>query len=76
LLANNLPVPASDKQYQLWAILDGKPVDLGMLDFDLKQKKLLVHMKNTRGAQAFAITLEKKGGNSTPQGTMYVMGKL
>ena len=76
LLANNLPVPASDKQYQLWAILDGKPVDLGMLDFDLKQKKLLVHMKNTQGAQAFAITLEKKGGNSTPQGTMYVMGKL
>ncbi len=76
LLANNLPAPASDKQYQLWAIFDGKPVDLGMLEYDVKQKKLLAHMKNTQGAEAFAITLEKKGGNPTPQGSMYVMGKL
>ncbi len=76
LLANNLPVPASDKQYQLWAIFNGKPVDLGMLEYDVKQKKLLAHMKNTQGAEAFAITLEKKGGNLTPQGSMYVMGKL
>lgn len=60
LMANNLPRPASDKQYQLWAIFDGKPVDLGLLDYDAKQRVLLVRMKNTRGAQAFAITLEKK----------------
>lgn len=76
LLANNLPTPPSDKQYQLWALLDGKPIDLGMLDYDLKQKKLLVRMKNAEGAQAFAITLENKGGNPTPLGKMYVMGKL
>ena len=78
LLANNLPAPASDKQYQLWALLDGKPIDLGMLDYDLKEKKLLVRMKNAAGAQAFAITLEKKGrsNTSTPEGSMYVLGKL
>ena len=78
LLANNLPSPPSDKQYQLWALLDGKPIDLGMLDYDLKQKKLLVRMKNASGAQAFAVTLEKKGrpDPSTPGGDMYVMGKL
>jgi len=78
LLANNLPAPPSDKQYQLWALLDGKPIDLGMLDYDLKQKKLLVRMKNASGAQAFAVTLEKKDRPdvSTPAGTMYVMGKL
>jgi anti-sigma-K factor RskA len=78
LLANNLPAPPSDKQYQLWALLDGKPIDLGMLDYDLKQKKLLVRMKNASGAQAFAVTLEKKGrpDPSTPGGDMYVMGKL
>lgn len=76
LLANNLPIPPSDKQYQLWALLDGQPIDLGMLDYDLKQKRLLVRMKNAKGAQAFAITLENKGGNPTPQGSMYVMGKL
>lgn len=74
LLANNLPLPASDKQYQLWAIFDGKPVDLGV--FDMKKEKLLIQAKNAQGAEAFAITLEKKGGSTTPEGTMYVMGKL
>jgi anti-sigma-K factor RskA len=78
LLINNLPKPASDKQYQLWALLDGKPIDVGMIsnDFFIGQKQLLLRMKNASGAQAFAITLEKKGGNLTPQGAMYVMGNL
>ncbi|RYY55685.1 MAG: anti-sigma factor [Chitinophagaceae bacterium] len=74
LAANNLPVPASDKQYQLWAIFQGKPVDLGV--FDVKQEKLLIRAKNAQGAEAFAITLEKKGGSAQPEGTMYVLGKL
>ena len=78
LLANNLPAPPTDKQYQLWALLDGQPIDLGMLDYDIKQKRLLVRMKNAQKAQAFAITLEKKdrGDVSKPQGDMYVMGNL
>ncbi len=74
LMTNNLPIPASDKQYQLWAIFNGQPVDLGV--FDMKKEKLLIQAKNAQGAEAFAITLEKKGGSLTPEGTMYVMGKL
>jgi len=78
LLANNLPVPPGDKQYQLWALLDGKPIDLGILDYDLKQTKLLIRMKNAQKAQAFAITLEKKDrpDASKPEGQMYVLGNL
>lgn len=80
LMVNNLPTPASDQQYQLWALLDGKPIDLGLIpqDYFIGEKKLLLTMKNTVGAQAFAITLEKKGGSSTagPQGVMYTLGKL
>ncbi len=78
LQINNLPKPASDQQYQLWALFDGKPIDVGMIDNDtfIGEKKLLLQMKNVNGAQAFAITLEKKGGNPTPQGSMYVMGNL
>jgi len=78
LLANNLPAPPTDKQYQLWALLDGQPIDLGMLDYDVNQKKLLIRMKNAQKAQAFAITLEKKDRSdvSKPQGDMYVMGNL
>jgi anti-sigma-K factor RskA len=79
LLVNNLPKPASDKQYQIWALLDGKPIDLGLIDneFFVDQKRLLIKAKNVQNAQAFAITLEKKGGSgATPQGTMYVLGNL
>jgi hypothetical protein len=78
LVVNNLPKPASDKQYQLWALFDGQPIDIGMIDnnFFIGQDKLLLRMKNARNAQAFAITLEKKGGNPTPEGPMYVMGNL
>lgn len=65
LLVNNLPIPASDEQYQLWALLDGKPIDMGV--FEITQKPLqLYRMKNAQAAQAFAITLEKKGGSPTP----------
>jgi anti-sigma-K factor RskA len=75
LLVNNLPVPASDKQYQLWAILNGKPVDLGV--FEIKKERLLIQAKNAQGAEAFAITLENKGGSPTPtMEKIYVMGKL
>lgn len=75
LLTNNLPIPASDKQYQLWALLNGKPVDLGV--FDIKKERLLIQAKNTQGAEAFAITLENKGGSPTPtMEKIYVMGKL
>jgi hypothetical protein len=78
LVVNNLPKPAGDKQYQLWALFDGKPIDVGMIDNDIftGEKKLMIQMKNVSGAQAFAITLEKKGGNPTPQGPMYTMGNL
>lgn len=78
LVVNNLPKPASDKQYQLWALFNGQPIDIGMIDnnFFIGQDKLLLRMKNARNAEAFAITLEKKGGNPTPEGPMYVMGNL
>jgi len=78
LLVNNLPQPASDKQYQLWALLDGKPIDLGMIEnADVRQKPLLYRMKNVQNAQAFAITLEPTGGSkNAPTGDMYVMGQL
>lgn len=77
LLINNLPQPSSEEQYQLWALLDGKPIDLGVVDYDVTRKKLLVQAKNVQNAQAFAITLEPKGGSPSPtMAKMYVMGQL
>lgn len=65
-----LPQTPSGKQYQLWAIVDGKPVDAGVLDNGLAMQK----MKAFSRAEAFAITLEKAGGSPTPTlETMIVM---
>lgn len=74
LMVNNLPKPASDKQYQLWALLDGQPIDLGMIE--ARQERLLYRMKNVQNAQAFAITLERKGGSPTPTTSPVVLSKL
>ena len=75
MMINNLPQPASDKQYQLWALINNQPVDLGV--FEMRQQRLLVKMKNVQNAQAFAITLEPRGGSPSPtMSAMYVMGKL
>ncbi len=77
LLVNNLPKPASQKQYQLWAIVDGKPVDAGMVDLSGSQDNMLLKMRNIPEAQAFAITLEKEGGSPSPtMEAMYVLGKV
>ena len=70
-----MPQPQAGQQYQLWAIVDGKPVDAGMVEID--PGKALHRMKNIPKAEAFAITLEKAGGSPTPTLTaMFVMGKV
>lgn len=77
LMINNMPKPASDKQYQLWAFLDGQPIDMGLIEITEKPLQLY-HLKKAQAAQAFAITLEKKGRSdvSKPGGDVYVLGKL
>jgi hypothetical protein len=72
-LPTRMEATPSDKQYQLWAIVNGKPVDAGIIG----DCNGLCKMKNIPNAQAFAITLENKGGSPTPTlSAMYVMGKV
>ena len=76
LETSQLPETPSDKQYQLWAIVDEKPVDLGVVDKGQLSASKLAEMKKAGKASAFAITLEPKGGSKTPtMDQMYVMGK-
>lgn len=73
LKVNNLPIAPQGKQYQLWAIVDGKPVSAGM--FDGSQPNEIQSMAVIDKAQAFAITLEKAGGSIAPtMENMMVMG--
>lgn len=74
VLQNNLPKAPQGKQYQLWAIVDGKTVNAGMLQ---NCEQALCAMVNIPNAQAFAITLEKEGGSPTPDmSNLMVMGKI
>lgn len=57
-----LPEIPDGKQYQLWAIVDGKPVDAGMISRVHSMQKMRAFAK----AEAFAITLEKEGGSPSP----------
>jgi hypothetical protein len=75
IMVNRLPEPAADKQYQLWAIVGGKPVDMGVFEMG-NHHALLQKMKSIDNAEMFAITLEKKGGSPSPTtDQMYVAGK-
>ncbi len=71
-----LPKPTTGMQYQLWAIVDGKPMDAGILPMD-DSDTTLIKMKDFGNAQAFAITQEKMGGSSSPNlSEMLVMGSI
>lgn len=73
---HNLPAPPQGHQYQLWAIVAGKPVDMGV--FDLSSEAIgLQKMKPVANAQMFAVTLEIKGGSPAPTlDQMYLAGKI
>ncbi len=63
-------------QYQLWALVGGKPVDLGVFD-KTSDSSDMKEMKPIASAQAFAVTLEPKGGSLSPtMDQMVVLGKF
>jgi hypothetical protein len=74
---SNLPEAPAGKQYQLWGIVDGKPVDAGMILTSKKGDKYRIQKMKTFGkVEAFAVTLESEVGNTSPKGPMFVMGNM
>ena len=61
--AQNLKSVSADKQFQVWAIVRGKPVSTGL--FDLPAIGLL-RINDIDEASAFAITVELRGGRDQP----------
>ncbi len=72
----SMKLPGHDKQhqYQLWALVGGKPVDLGVFDagnsIDTSGMK---EMKAIAVADAFAVTIEPMGGSVNPTITEMVV---
>ena len=70
LLIKNMPQLPSNKQYQLWSILNGpggqlQPSSLGLFDAG-KGQKVILKMSNVKKADAFAITIEDRGNTGGP----------
>jgi anti-sigma-K factor RskA len=75
LSIQNMKTLAQEKQYQLWAIIDGKPVDAGV--FDGNMAGLLKMKEIGSGAVTFAVTIEPRGGKPSPSlETMQVAGNV
>ena len=71
----SLPKPPAGKQYQLWAQVDGKLVDAGMLDL-ADNGASLQRMKSMPNATAFGVTLEPEGGSDVPTlAELYLFGQ-
>lgn len=74
-----MKMPKNDQkhQYQLWALVGSKPVDLGVFDKTGNDTTDMKQMKSIASATAFAVTLEPRGGSVNPtMNEMMVLGKF
>jgi len=61
---NQLADLDGNNDYQLWAIGEEGPVGIGLVNPG--ERLSLQQMALAQGAQAFAITIEPKGGSESP----------
>lgn len=76
---SNLPALPSDKQYELWAIVDGAPVNAGIVINTQKAGYRVQQMKGfgTVKVQAFAVSVEPKSATPAVKPTVvYAVGPI
>lgn len=61
----NLEARTDGMQYQVWALIDGKPISAGVFDAAPNSDSLKV-ISTDLNAQLFAVSIEKQGGAETP----------
>ncbi len=64
VMIHHLP-RVSGSNYQLWALVDGKPISVGIIDENIRDRFIQLD-KVPLGASSFIVTLEKSGGTTTP----------
>ena len=62
----SLPALPADRQYQLWSLVSGKPIDAGVFESATATQQLQLLNRSIAQADAFAVTIEKRGGSPTP----------
>ncbi len=80
LQVSNLPAVPKDKDYQLWLFKNNKPVSAGVFAVNNEGDKFfkIEKMANAteQSVNAFAITMEPKGGMPQPTGDIYLKGNI
>lgn len=72
LAADGLPTLASGRTYQLWALVDGRPISVGVLG----AAPTIVAFRAPPGAHALALTEEAAGGAPAPSQAPFASGAV
>ncbi|MCI0337050.1 MAG: anti-sigma factor [Acidobacteria bacterium] len=75
----NLPVPPTDKQYQLWYVKKDAKISAAVFDTSPQGEKVLkitLPPNVVSGLAAAAVTLEPKGGSQQPTTTPVLVGAI
>ncbi len=75
----NMPSVPLSKEYQLWFVVDNRPISAGVFAVNDPAEDTFFKIEQFRqsaSAGAFAITLEPEGGSPQPTGDMYLLGSM
>jgi anti-sigma-K factor RskA len=75
VMLHHLPNSNETNDFQLWAMVNDKPVSLGILN-DAIRDRFIEFTNVPKGATTFKVTLEKAGGSSTPNDDTYLKGTV
>jgi anti-sigma-K factor RskA len=76
MMIHHLVRTTQEKKYQLWAMVNDKPVNVGMVNDAIRDR--FIELQNVpAGANAFYVTLEDAAGSPTPtMAEAYLYGKI
>jgi anti-sigma-K factor RskA len=74
LVTSDLPALSADDTYQLWGIVDGKPISLGLLG--QRPDKSTFTLAGRQSASKLGITIEPSGGSAVPSPPMVALGTV
>jgi anti-sigma-K factor RskA len=77
LRGSDMPDMPEGKVVQLWAIVDGKPVSLGLATKATEGNVVMAEIPvGTAEPQAFALSLEDGSAKTSPEGPVIAVGQV
>ena len=74
MVTSSMPVLGAGKTYQLWAIVNGSPVSIGLLG--RTPDTVAFTISGTKGVTALAITVEPSSGSQRPSSSPIALGAI